>query len=354
MGVLGTNGRADRRVTVVGAGVVGLSAAWRAASAGWQVEVVDPGVPGHGTSWVAGGMLAPFTEGWPGEEALFALGVASLRRWPTFAAGLDGQVFTARGTVAVAVGDSDAADLGVLADWLDQQGHPVERLARAGVREREPGLARSVRSGLFAADEWSVDNRALVQSLVRACEGAGVRFRRLPYRTLRQDGQVVLATGVHAPELWPGVPVRPVKGEVLRLRRRPSAPPGPTHTVRGLVHGRHVYLVPRADGLVVGATQYEAGFDTAVTVAGVRDLLADAEALLPGIGEYELVEALAGLRPATPDGRPAVGRVAPNVVLACGHGRGGILLAPLTADAVLAELEGRPLPEAAAMAPGRF
>lgn len=343
-----------RKVTVVGAGVVGLSVAWRAATAGWTVELVDPGVPGHGTSWVAGGMLAPLTEGWPGEERLLALGLASLDRWPAFAGGLDAEVFTAHGTLAVAVGESDAADLGALADWLDQQGSPAQRVSRAEVRHREPGLSRSVRAGLFAASERSVDNRVLVQALVRACEESGVHFVRLPYRTFRSDGQVVLATGVRAPELWPGLPVRPVKGEVLRLRRRPSAPPAPTHTIRGAVHGRHVYLVPRHDGLVVGATQYEAGFDTAVTVAGVRDLLADAETLLPGIGEYELVEALAGLRPVTPDGMPLIGRVSKQVVVACGHGRGGLLLAPLTADAVVALLEGDTVPEAAAADPGRF
>ena len=154
--------------------------------------------------------------------------------------------------------------------------------------------------------------------------------------------------------MWPGLPVRPVKGEILRLRTRPGAAPGPSRTVRARVHGRPVYLVPRADGIVVGATQYEFGDDTRVTVGGVRDLIADAEALLPGIGEYELAETAAGLRPVSADNVPLIGRVSDRVVVATGHGRNGILLAPLTVDAVLATLAGTALPEAKHADPERF
>jgi glycine oxidase len=145
-----------------------------------------------------------------------------------------------------------------------------------------------------------------------------------------------------------------VKGEILRLRHRPGAQPPPTRVVRARVHGRPVYFVPRADGLVLGATQYEAGFDTAVTVAGVRDLIADAETVLPGIGEYELLEAAAGARPGSPDNLPLVGRLSDRVIAATGHGRNGMLTSALTAEAVVAELDGQSLAEVAAADPNRF
>ena len=150
-----------------------------------------------------------------------------------------------------------------------------------------------------------------------------------------------------------GGSVRPVKGEILRLRARPGVTPAPSRTIRGSVHGRPAYLVPRGDGLVVGATQYEAD-DTQVTVAGVRDLIADAEALLPAIGEYELYEATAGLRPMSPDNLPLIGRLSERVVAATWHGRNGVLFTPITADAVLAELADDPLAEAKNADPQRF
>jgi glycine oxidase len=126
--------------------------------------------------------------------------------------------------------------------------------------------------------------------------------------------------------------------------------------VRGIVEGRHAYLVPRDDGgLVVGATQYEAGFEEAPRVAGVRDLLADAERLMPAIADYALVECAAGLRPGTPDNLPVLGWLEPGVLAATGHGRNGMLLAPLTADGVLDLLDGKPpaMPGSAAVAGGR-
>ncbi|MDQ2709730.1 MAG: FAD-dependent oxidoreductase, partial [Actinomycetota bacterium] len=145
--------------------------------------------------------------------------------------------------------------------------------------------------------------------------------------------------------------VRPVKGEILRLRHRPGALPPPRRTVRAVVDGRHVYLVPRDDGgLVLGATEYETGFDTQVTVGGVRDLLRDAGRVLPGVAEYALVEASAGLRPGSPDNLPLIGRLSSGLLVATGHGRNGILLAPVTADAVLALLSGARVPAVAAAA----
>ena len=118
-----------------------------------------------------------------------------------------------------------------------------------------------------------------------------------------QADTVVIANGIDAPALWPGLPIRPVKGEVLRLRWRRGCMPVPQRVIRARVHGRQVYLVPRADGVVVGATQYEHGRDTAPAVTGVRELLDDACAVMPALGEYELAECAAGLRPMTPGQR---------------------------------------------------
>ncbi|RDI42348.1 glycine oxidase ThiO [Nocardia mexicana] len=348
-----------RSLAVVGGGVIGLSVAWRAAESGWSVTVFDPAA-GSGASWVAGGMLAPLSEGWPGEDEPLEFGAASLARWPEFGARIRAatgvSVFVAEETLTVASDTADAADLRTIADFVTARGHEMRLLDRQGVRACEPDLARTVRAGLLAPTEPAVDNRLLVESLRRCCEQAGVHIRAASVAAVDDldHDRIVLATGAAAAQLWPGLPVRPVKGEILRLRHRPGAPPPPRRVIRARVHGRPLYLVPRANGIVVGATQYEAGFDTAVTVAGVRDLIADAEAVLPALGEYELQEASAGARPGTPDNLPLIGRVSDRVIVATGHGRNGILGVPITVDAVAALLAGDTLAEAKVADPQRF
>ncbi|MFC4059811.1 FAD-dependent oxidoreductase, partial [Planomonospora corallina] len=169
--------------------------------------------------------------------------------------------------------------------------------------------------------------------------------------------RVVLAAGAWSgtveglpPEVLP--PVRPVKGQIMRLR---SAEPVLSRCVRASVHGGRVYLVPRGDGeLVLGATQEELGFDTRVTAGGLWELLRDARELVPGVTELEVAEVTAGLRPGTPDNLPLVGPSAlPGLALATGHHRGGVLLAPLTADLLLGE-SGDPGGLAALCSPLRF
>ncbi|MEV0947931.1 glycine oxidase ThiO [Rhodococcus sp. NPDC049939] len=348
-----------RSVSVVGGGVIGLSIAWRAARSGWSVRLYDPSI-GSGASWAAGGMIAPLSEGWPGEESALELGSASLDRWPEFGkelevgAGVD--LFTSESSLTVALDGADAEDLRTIAEWVGGQGRDMQILSRTEVRELEPMLGRGVRLGLLAIGELAVDNRLLLHALRQCVVDAGVECIARAVQSLEglETDQIVVTAGVASPSVWPGLPVRPVKGEILRLRSRPGVAPAPGRTVRGSVHGRPVYLVPRADGIVVGATQYESGNDTQVTLAGVRDLIADAEALMPTIGEYELHEVSAGLRPMTPDNLPLIGRVSDRIVVATGHGRGGILLAPVTAEATLALLEGSALAEAKAADVRRF
>ena len=344
-----TAGAPARSVAVIGGGVIGLSVARRAAIDGWSVRVHRS--EQKGAWWVAGGMLAPHSEGWPGEEPLLRLGLESLALWRReghggFLDGLPDDVVTARESLVVAVDRADAADLRTVGEWLSAQGHPVTITSAA--RDIEPLLAQGIRHGFRAETELAVDNRAVVAGLAAHCERLGVRWAA-PAASLTDtaDADVtVIANGIDAPALWPGLPVRPVKGEVLRLRWRRGCMPVPHRVIRARVHGRQVYLVPRGDGVVVGATQYEHGRDTAPVVTGVRDLLDDACAVVPALGEYELAECAAGLRPMTPDNMPIVGRLDERTLVAAGHGRSGFLLAPWTAEAILAELNGVPVPDA--------
>jgi glycine oxidase len=330
-----------RSIAVIGGGIIGLSVARRLALSGRTVRVHrDPAAPG--ASWVAGGMLAPHSEGWPGEERLLRIGLESLALWTqrgdgSFLDGLPETLITARESLVVAVDRADAADLRTVGEWLAAQGHPVTLTTNA--RELEPLLAQGIRHGFRAVTELAVDNRAVVEAMAAHCEQLGVTWAP-PVSDLAETADadaVVLANGIDAPRLWPGLAIRPVKGEVLRLRWRPGCMPVPQRVIRARVHGRQVYLVPRPDGVVVGATQYEHGRDTAPSVTGVRELLDDACTVIPALGEYELAECAAGLRPMTPDNLPIVGRLDDRVLVAAGHGRSGFLLAPWTAEKILAE-----------------
>lgn len=359
-------------IAVVGGGVIGLACAWRLAVAGHAVRLIDP-EPARGASWVAGGMLAPLTESWPGEEAALDLGAHALRRWPSFAAEL-GFPLRREGTLVLAADSADAATLDVLAGFLAARGRAVERLTGRAARRLEPSLGPGVRAGLSVPEDLALDNRELLAALLRAGSDAGVRFIAgratavrpgavvlgdAPGETTAEStvecDVVLIAAGAHSRGLHPGLAgvVRPVKGEILRLRARPGTLPPPARTVRALVSGRPVYLVPRGDGsLVLGATQHEVGYDTEVTAGGVRDLIADAERVLPGVGEYALLESAAGLRAGSPDNVPVIGWLEPGVLVAAGHHRNGLLLAPTTADAVVALAGGGAGPLAAS--PERF
>ncbi|MEV4090845.1 glycine oxidase ThiO [Streptosporangium saharense] len=348
-------------VLVIGGGVAGLSVAWRAARRGSRVAVADPD-PGSGASHAAAGMLAPVSEVTYTEEPLLRLGLASLARWPAFAAELteDGGLdldYRAEGTLDVAFGSDDLAALDELAAFIDKLGLPAERLTGRECRRLEPMLAPSVRGGLLAGGDSWVDPRRVVKALLTALQRRGGALVRSRVAGLTADASeritgVRLASGetigadltVLAMGAWSGdldglppeavPPVRPVKGQIMRLR---SPAPILGRCVRGVVHGSSVYLVPRGDGeLVVGATQEEMGFDTRVTAGGLWELLRDARELVPGVTELEVRDVVAGLRPGTPDNLPLVGPSAvAGLSLATGHHRGGVLLAPLTADLLL-------------------
>jgi len=359
---------------VVGGGVIGLSAAWQAARGGMTVTVVDPS-PARGASWVAAGMLAPVTEATFGEEALVHLLVAGAQRWPSFANDLAEATgadvgYRPCGTVAVAVDADDRAVLDQMLAFQQSLGLAAERLAATDCRRLVPALSPGIRGGVAVPGDHQVDNRRLLPAVLAAGRRAGVTVIGQRAAAVVVDptgsaagvdladgsrlaaGAVLAAPGVDLGGLG-GVPdgvlppVHPVKGHVLRLRGSAHRPLL-ERTVRGLVHGRPCYLVPRDDGtVVVGATSEDRGFDRTVMAGAVHGLLDDARALVPGVDELELVEAQAGLRPGSPDNAPFVGWTAvPRLLLAAGHYRNGILLAPLTADVVVALLGGQPGPPA--------
>jgi len=406
-------------VVVTGGGVIGLSIAWRAAQRGFSVTLADPS-PGQGASYAAAGMLTPVSEAAYAEKELFALGAASLGHYPAFAAELaaasgEPASFRTAGTLLIGYDADDLAVIDELYALQDSLGAGGQRLTARECRRLEPMLDPSVRGGLLAEADGSVDPRQLTRALLAAAEQAGVRLIRQPVQGIltgpgdrwpgdggpgdggpgdggpgdggpgdgglgrrragvgggtdqpgsERAGGVRLADGSTITADWTVLaagwnsaaieglpadcvpPVRPVKGQVARLR----APDGfLRRTVRGIVRGSSVYLVPRDNGeLVLGATQEDLGPDTRVTAGGLWELLRDARALIPGITELEFTEAVARLRPGTPDNAPVLGpcRMA-GLVLATGHFRNGVLLTPVTADIITRYLETGQMPEIAA------
>ncbi|HEX5309340.1 MAG TPA: glycine oxidase ThiO [Solirubrobacteraceae bacterium] len=355
-------------VAVLGGGIVGLSVAWRAAQQGLSVTVLERGEPGGGASHVAAGMLAPVSEVEFGEAGLgvLELGMRSAALWPRFAAELEragaSEVGLRRsGTLVVARDEDEARELERQLAFREKLGLRAVRMRPSEAREREPALAPTVRLALHAPDDHSVDPRKVIAALWRACEREGVRL--CPHtpalgveldsaggrvRGVRVEGkedllaarEVVVACGAWSGALeglpdGAGVDVRPVKGQILRLRD----PAGPG-LLEGVVRFEGGYLVPRGDGgYVLGATVEERGFEPNATAGGIYELLRDAHELVPGISELQIEEVGVGYRPGTPDNAPIIGRGRLDGLLwATGHHRNGILLAPLTAELVAGEL----------------
>jgi glycine oxidase len=370
-------------VLVIGGGIIGLVTAWRAAQRGLATAVVDP-EPGGGAAQVAAGMLAAVTELHHGEQTLLGLNLASARRYPDFAAeltdltGLD-LGYRRCGTLAVALDADDRAHLRELHALQRESGLDSQWLSGRDCRRLEPMLAPGVRGGLRVDGDHQIDPRRLARALVAACERAGVTFHRAWAERVDLAGdraagvtttdgtalaaeQVVLAAGSLSGRLA-GLPddvlppVRPVKGQVVRLTVPERYAPFLSRTVRAVVRGSHVYLVPRENGeLVIGATSEELGWDTTVTAGGVYELLRDAHELIPGITELPLTETRAGLRPGSPDNAPLLGPTRlPGLLLATGHYRNGVLLTPVTGDALAHALATGELPaEARPFTPARF
>ncbi len=389
-------------VVIVGGGLVGLASAWHASQRGASVTVIDDR-PDRAASRTAAGMLAPLGELQYGEQALLELGLAAVRRYPddvaelTEVTGVD-VGYRPCGAISVGLDNDDNRALGELFDYASTieataldgtaldgtalDGSPqalaMQRLRAADCRSHEPLLAPGVRGGIAVSSDHQVDPRTLRPALELPTVHNGAVIRPERVAAVRCDGDrvhgVELSTGefVSAPTVviaagcWSsgidGIPadarppIRPVKGQLLRLKA-PQETPFLRHIVRGLVHGSSVYLVPRPDGeVILGATSEERGFDERITLDAVYSLVRDARLLIPGITELELTEICTGLRPGSPDNAPVVGAQGPDGLLwATGHYRNGALLAPITGKAIAALATGGDVPvELAPFTPERF
>jgi glycine oxidase len=355
--------KSDYDAVVVGGGAIGLCCAWRAARRGARVVVLDRAQPPSGATRVAAGMLAPVGELAFGEPELLRMTVAAAELYPGFIAELEAASgidtgYVRRGALHVALDRDEAAELRRIHDLQRSLGLGAEWLPPRRCRELEPGLTPSFNGGVHAPNEAAVDPRRLTAALLAALAAEGVEVRgdaevsealrgkRIVGVRTAAGEELRARTVVAATGAWlgaaPWLPkearpaVRPVKGQIVELR----SPDGLAPCER-IVASERVYLVPRDDGrLVAGATVEERGFDSTVTAGGVHEVLREAYRLLPDVAEMELVEAMAGLRPGTPDNLPIVGPgEIEGLVLAGGHYRNGILLAPLTGESVADLLE---------------
>jgi glycine oxidase len=327
---------------IVGGGIIGLASAWRAQQRGLRVCVLERGEPGSGATRAAAGVLAPDRE----SPAFTALARRSRELWPDFAAELGDVGYTECGSLALAFGDEGppAAE----AEWID----------RDACLALEPGVSPECAGAWLMEQDAQVDPRRVVAALAAlladaikpgsdVVEATAGGVELADGSRLAAD-RVVLAAGAWSSRrLAKLLPIRPVKGQTLRLR-------GPLPATR-IIRSAHVYVVPRASGeTVIGATVEEAGFDTDATDAATELLLREAVGAVPAVAELVLVEAVASVRPGTPDDGPLIGEWE-GMIVAGGHYRNGILLAPATADAVAALLAGdEPAAEVAPFSPLRF
>ena len=394
-------------VVVVGAGVIGLGIAHTLAQSGRSVTVVDA-EPASGATYAAAGMLAPVSEFHYQEEHLLELMRASATLYPEFIASLGMADAAEAGylrskTISIGFDSGDRTALNDLRAAQLANGLAVEPLTIREVRTLEPMLSPRLSVAHSIEDDHQVDPRRLTACLRQAIEGVNGTANGTANGTVNgsangtangtvilqnavallhehpldltsrvigvvlDDGsevhaaEVILANGLAAATIeglphWLDLPLRPVFGDILRLRVPEHLRPLITATVRGLVRGIPIYLVPRDDGtIVIGATQREDG-SPAVSAGGVYQLLRDAQELIPAVAELELIEMTARARPGTPDNAPLVGRVQgiAGLVIATGFFRHGVLLTPIAAQICLNILDGGAEERWAQFRPDRF
>lgn len=377
---------------VVGAGIIGLLTAWNLRLAGRAVTILDP-APASQATFAAAGMLAPISEVQYSQQQLWPLMSASRAEYPEAMAALSRAVraetgYRETGTILLAADPGDRDAVAALVSVQRDHGMEVHPLSSSTLRRREPSLAPGVSRAWDVPSDHQVDPRRLAGALTEALSaelpaagfpGAGppAVWIHEPVSGVDRDDDAAVVTTCEGTELScaavvlsPGLgygrikglpeqhplPLRPVHGDVLRLRVPKSRLlPGETQplgaVIRARVAGRAVYLVPRADGeLIVGASSREDGLEG--THAGsVLELLEDAAAILPAVREMQLSEIVTRARPGTPDDRPYLGLLTENgggtpgapIVVATGFHRHGILLAPLGARLTTALVTGAEL-----------
>ena len=362
-------------VLVLGGGLVGLACARELARRGAKVEVLEARTPGAGSSWAGAGLLAPISD-WDSVQPVVALCRRARDAWRAWLAEIEHESgieveYDASGGFLVALDEPESEVLSAELAIADAAGEPASEVPVAVVRGAIPDLAPAAIRALHLPGEHRVDNVRACAALAEACRRAGVTIREgftarrvlSDARGVRVDGateareaaRLVLAAGAWSGGIdgLPPLPVRPVRGQMLRLE-------GAAWPWRGSVRGTHDYAVRRgAAGLLVGATVEEVGFAEQPTLAGIAGLLAFARRLFPGLGDPPLTATWAGLRPGSPDGLPLVGPLGGGrdsaLLAACGHYRNGILLAPWTGAAIAGWiLDGAPPERVAAFDPARF
>jgi glycine oxidase len=333
-------------VVVVGGGVIGLSIA-RELAPRKSVLVLDRGPTGSGTSWAAAGMLSPLSEA-DNDGPFFRLCSRSFEMYEDFVrdlteeTGIDCGYTDNEGVLTLATSEETESALQRRAAWQQKAGFDVQLLSGEDVRKLEPMVTAPVRKGLLTPRECSVAPRRLVNALRESCLNRGVDVQTgvaVDNISSLKAPCIIVASGVWSGEvkgLDPLIPVQPRKGQILSLRT-PSKP------FTRIIRWQHTYFVPRGNGeMVVGATEENAGFDLAITPAGIGQLLNEAQQISSGVGEYPILEMWAGLRPSTPDRLPILGPSSiEGVYYATGHYRNGVLLAPVTASIIAALIENR-------------
>lgn len=360
------------RVAVIGAGVIGLACAHELVLSGHAVTVFDAH-PAQGATHAAAGMLSPAGEAWYGEDELLRLGLASAALWPDIATGLTARSgidvgYRNTGTLLVGKDRDDLAVVQRTIDLLTAHGIEAEQLGREELLAHEPTLNSRIAGGAILHHDHNVNPRKAAESLMAALGERLIRVNARPdvvngvcRGVITDDGKVhrsdvvIAATGHRLDDMIPGPQrvVRPVRGETIRARTDDP----PRRTIRASVQGRPVYVVPRAGGeVVIGATSEEHAGDPMPTVGGVLRLLDDARTLLPTLDTAEILDITCRFRPGTPDNGPVIGpSLTPGLLVAGGHYRGGVLLAPITALAIRAYVEHGDVPEAARpFQPNRF
>ncbi len=350
-------------VAIVGGGVVGAAIALALARATrLRVVVLERGTPGCEASNAAAGVLA-VASGQARGGALFELRRRSAALYPELVEGLEQQTgmclgYQRRGLLSLAFSEAQAAVLDDLVQHRISQGWRCERLDRAAVLAAEPAVSAQVCAGARFVDDATIDSKQFVGALVAAARQRGVEWRlQTPVRSLRADGQavtlrledgqlqagtVVVSAGAWTSELLAGcgvkVPVRPARGEMAAVQSTPWR-------LRHPLSVGDTCLVPRGDGeVLIGSTMGFVGFDKRVSAAGLAELLTRAAQIVPAVRAAPLLRTWAGLRPCSTLRRPIIATLPgmDNVILATGHHRSGILLAPITAQLVCEMMGGAP------------
>lgn len=365
------------RIAIAGAGIIGLGCALELARRGAPVTLYDPNTPGRGASWAAAGMIAPAFEAAAENGVhprLFDLCLQGARLWTDFAARLERDAGVPLGyspgpSLAIATNAEAAGHLAAIAARLELSGIPGDRLTPAEACAREPALSPHIASALSLPTDGHVNNRAVVTALLKLCMAhpdIAIEQRPAPIRASVMGVSVddhdlllvtagwqsaVLKVEEHGREFslvnWDagldGIDC--YGGQMLSVTRGPD---GPVTTLRA----GHVYMVPRGDELVIGATMEPGRTDDMPDDAAIADLKAKAAGIVPCVADAEITSTWAGVRPGTPDHAPFLGRTRqPNMFIAAGHYRNGILLAPITAQIMAGMiLDGETSPLAAAFA----